>query len=222
MARILIINDNPDQVQLNRILLESANHEVVVAENGTEGLRCAREEKPDLILLDIHMPDINGFDVFHELQGPAETRFIPVIFQTATYDELHGKVKGLSMGATDYISMPAGKEIILLTISRALVHVKFQQEIFMKARSLEAAGDYVAAVRETEALLQAYPCENVFAQEGASFMMRCARTLVEQCLYDEARQILEILSKYPRFEESRTAADVLAGSGGGEIRFPTS
>jgi CheY-like chemotaxis protein len=221
MARILIINDNPDQVQLNRILLESAQHEVIVGENGTSGLNLARSEKPDLILLDIHMPDINGFDVFHELQGSPDTKFIPVIFQTATYDELDGKVKGLSMGATDYITMPAGKDLIILTISRALAHVAFQQDILSRARSFVGKGDLLHAAREAETILQAYPCENVFAQEGAAFILECARNLHGLDRDDEARTALQILTKYPRFEESRNAGAILRESGPGKLIFPT-
>lgn len=221
MARILIINDNPDQIQLNRVLLESAEHEVLVGNNGTEGLRLAGEEKPDLVLLDIHMPDINGFDVFAELQSSPETRFIPVIFQTATYDELNGKVKGLSMGATDYLTMPANKELILLTISRALAHVSFQKEILQKARGLLAQGELTQATREAETILQAYPSENVFAQEGASFVMNCAVALHEKGLVDEARSALMLLSKYPRFQEGQKARDILESETAGSLTFPT-
>jgi two-component system, cell cycle response regulator DivK len=82
-SRILVIEDNEDNLSLMRLLLERANYEVLSAANGFKGLEVARAEQPDLILLDLAMPEIDGWEVARELKSDIVTNNIPIIAVTA-------------------------------------------------------------------------------------------------------------------------------------------
>ena len=82
-SRILVIEDNEDNLSLIRLLLERANYEVVIASDGFTGLELARSEHPDLILLDLAMPEMDGWEVAHKLKSDMITQSIPVIAVTA-------------------------------------------------------------------------------------------------------------------------------------------
>jgi CheY-like chemotaxis protein len=83
LSRILVIEDNEDNLSLMRMLLERANYEVLAATNGCKGLELARAEQPELILLDLAMPEMDGWEVARELKGDIVTRNIPIIAVTA-------------------------------------------------------------------------------------------------------------------------------------------
>jgi two-component system cell cycle response regulator DivK len=82
-SRILVIEDNEDNLSLIRLLLERANYEVIPAGDGFTGLNLARSEHPDLILLDLAMPEMDGWEVAHKLKSDMITKSIPVIAVTA-------------------------------------------------------------------------------------------------------------------------------------------
>jgi CheY-like chemotaxis protein len=82
-SRILVIEDNEDNLSLMRLLLERANYEVLAATNGFSGLEAARAEQPNLILLDLAMPEMDGWEVARELKNDIVTRNIPIIAVTA-------------------------------------------------------------------------------------------------------------------------------------------
>ncbi len=103
--KVLIIDDDPASVALARQWLKKDGHGIVTAADGEEGLAMAVREEPDLILLDVHMPGMNGFQVCEKLKADSRTRHIPVIFLSAA-DETREKVKGLDLGAVDYVTKP--------------------------------------------------------------------------------------------------------------------
>jgi CheY-like chemotaxis protein len=82
-ARILLVDDQPDQVEMYHFALEQAGFVVDDAENGTMAIACAREERPDVIVLDIRLPDMSGWDVCNVLKRDPETAAIPIIILTA-------------------------------------------------------------------------------------------------------------------------------------------
>ena len=102
MKRILIVEDNADLAFGLRNSLEIASYEVIVANDGPSGLREARTVSPDLIILDVMLPDRSGFEVFEMLHRGGRT---PVIFLTARGDT-SDKLKGLRLGADDYVTKP--------------------------------------------------------------------------------------------------------------------
>jgi diguanylate cyclase (GGDEF)-like protein len=103
--KVLIIDDDPASVALARQWLKKDGHVIVTAADGEEGLSRAAGEEPDLILLDVHMPGMNGFQVCERLKADSRLRNIPVIFLSAA-DETREKVKGLDLGAVDYVTKP--------------------------------------------------------------------------------------------------------------------
>jgi len=93
---ILLVDDNAKNLQMLGTILEGT-YQTAIALNGAEAVRCVASSRPDLILLDILMPEMSGFEVFEQLQRAPDTRNIPIIFLTAR-DEPENVVKGLQMG----------------------------------------------------------------------------------------------------------------------------
>lgn len=103
--RILIIDDELNIVELLKYNLESNGYKVIYALSGREGLNLVREKKPDLVLLDIMLPEIDGFDICKDIKKNSETEAIPIIMLTAKSEEFD-KILGLELGADDYITKP--------------------------------------------------------------------------------------------------------------------
>jgi len=119
MKRILVIDDLPENVFLLRDRLEHEGYEVLTAYDGKSGIEKAITEIPDLILLDVMMPDINGFDVCKTLVNDSRTSAIPIILVTAKTDVEDTK-EGLDAGAYGYIKKPFNKVELLARVKSAL------------------------------------------------------------------------------------------------------
>jgi len=111
---ILVVDDETPNIALLWRLL-SADYTIYAAKDGQTAINMAKQHQPDLILLDIVLPDINGYDVFSQLKKFPETTFIPVIFITGLSDS-GDEEKGLDMGAADYISKPFSDTIVKLRV----------------------------------------------------------------------------------------------------------
>ena len=105
MARILIVEDEPSIVKLISFRLERLGHEIIWEDNGVQALETAHDQLPDLILLDVMIPALNGFQVLERLKQAPETQRIPVIMLTA-HGHGHDVAAGLGGGAEDYIVKP--------------------------------------------------------------------------------------------------------------------
>lgn len=103
--KILVIDDEPIICSLVADTLQTNGLEVICALDGIEGLQLARQERPDLIILDIMMPDVDGYEVCHQLRRSFLTSSIPIIMLTAL-DQMPDKIKGMNQGADDYITKP--------------------------------------------------------------------------------------------------------------------
>jgi DNA-binding response OmpR family regulator len=119
MKKILIIDDSPDSVFLLQDRLEREGFEITKAYNGEMGIQKAVGEKPDLILLDVMMPDISGYDVCKVLSSKEETKLIPIILLTAL-TEADNLQQGLLSGAFDYIKKPFNRTELIARINSAL------------------------------------------------------------------------------------------------------
>lgn len=117
---ILVVDDNPDQLRLMERLLSSSGFNVIAADSGYKGLDVMSEVKPDLILLDVMMPEMDGYEVCSRLQQNSETAYIPVIFITALGEE-QDKTRAFSLGAVDYLVKPVQKDTLL---EKAHTHLK--------------------------------------------------------------------------------------------------
>lgn len=116
---ILIVEDSPTQALRLRDLLEHERLCVIWARDGREGLLLAQEKRPDLIVLDIKLPEMDGFEVCRRLKSMAETADIPVIMLTR-YDDARSVLSGLETGAVDYIPKDAFSEAVLLETLRQM------------------------------------------------------------------------------------------------------
>ena len=119
MAQVLIVDDSPTEAHVLKGMLEKNGFEVETAENGTEGIERAKALKPDLILMDVVMPGLNGFQATRQLTKDPETSEIPVIIVT-TKDQETDRVWGLRQGAKDFLSKPISEKTLLEKISLAL------------------------------------------------------------------------------------------------------
>ena len=138
--RIFVVDDNPNNLGVVAEYLKSAGYRVSVAPNGSVALERAAGIKPAVILLDVKMPDINGFDVCRQLKKRTDTADIPVIFLTALDDPQH-ITQGFKAGGTDYLSKPVNKEELL---ARVKTHVEnylykkdLQQQVALRTAELE-------------------------------------------------------------------------------------
>lgn len=119
MARVLIVDDSPTEVYILKNMLEKSGFQTLTANSGEEGVKKAREEKPDLILMDVVMPGLNGFQATRQISRDPETSAIPIIIVT-TKDQETDKVWGLRQGAKDYITKPASERELIEKIKMAL------------------------------------------------------------------------------------------------------
>ncbi len=122
-ATILVVDDEPPIRRLLRTSLAAQDYEVVEAADGKEALAAAEREKPDLVILDLGLPDIGGIDVIRALRGRST---VPIIVLSVRDDE-RGKVEALDLGADDYVTKPFGTEELVARIRTALRH-RFQAQ----------------------------------------------------------------------------------------------
>lgn len=119
MARILVIDDSPTEVHVLTTMLEKNGFDVLAAASGEEGIELAASEHPDLVLMDVVMPGMNGFQATRKLTKNPETESIPVIIIT-TKDQETDRVWGMRQGARDYITKPAQEADLIAKINTAL------------------------------------------------------------------------------------------------------
>jgi two-component system phosphate regulon response regulator PhoB len=119
MARVLVVEDETDLQQVLEYNLKQAGHEVSIASRGSEAMRLVREHHPDLVLLDLMLPDMLGTDICRTLKSAPETRAIPVMMVTAKGEEID-RVVGFELGADDYVVKPFSVRELLLRVSAVL------------------------------------------------------------------------------------------------------
>lgn len=133
--KILVVDDQPINVQLLKRKLEREGMTVTAAYSGEEALSVISADKPDLILLDVMMPDMDGLEVCQRLQADTETKSIPIIFITARTSK-EGKIEGLGVGAVDYITKPIDLDETLARVQTQLRFVQINRELVDLQRRL--------------------------------------------------------------------------------------
>ena len=119
MARILIVDDSPSQLMGMKRIVEKLGHEAVTAEDGAAGVEAAKANMPDLILMDVVMPNLNGFQATRAISKEATTAQIPVVLVT-TKDQETDKVWGMRQGAKAYITKPFNESALIEVINGLL------------------------------------------------------------------------------------------------------
>lgn len=130
--KIAVIEDNKTNIKLIRYQLKAAGFDIKVEETGNAGLKMIKTLKPDMIILDIGLPDIDGFEVCKKLRNDVTTRDYPIIMLTARGGDCD-KIEGLSLGADDYITKPYNAEELILRINNLLTRsIKYKDNNGLK------------------------------------------------------------------------------------------
>ena len=119
MARILLVEDSPTQAFVTSRLLKKHSHQVILATTGNEGIQYANQHSPDLIIMDIVMPDANGFQATRTISKNSKTGHIPIIL-VSSKDQTADKVWGLRQGALSYLTKPINEAKLMETINHLL------------------------------------------------------------------------------------------------------
>lgn len=119
MARILIVDDSPTERKTMEDILKKEGHEIYKATNGDEGITLAQDKLPDLVLMDVVMPGINGFQATRQLTKDATTSHIPVIIVT-TKDQESDRLWGKRQGASHFVTKPIDKKFLLQAVDESL------------------------------------------------------------------------------------------------------
>jgi twitching motility two-component system response regulator PilH len=119
MARVLIVDDSPSQLMGMKRIIEKLGHEAITAEDGQQGVDVAKKELPDLILMDVVMPNLNGFQATRSIAKDASTSHIPVILVT-TKDQETDKVWGIRQGAKAYLTKPVNEAALIKLVKELL------------------------------------------------------------------------------------------------------
>lgn len=140
-ARILVVDDQEPNVRLLEAKLKAEYFEVVTATSGTQALESARKDQPDVILLDVMMPDMDGFEACRRLKADASTRHIPVVMVTAL-DQREDRVAGLECGADDFLTKPVD-DVTLFARVRSLLRLKVILDE-LREREVSAPSGFIA------------------------------------------------------------------------------
>ena len=117
--KILVIDDNPGSMRLTGYTLEKKGYQIITASDGLEGLRKAREEHPDLIILDVMLPGLDGYEVCHQLRQKPETATLPILMISAKAHQ-DDKDIALRVGADDYLTKPVEPSTIVARVESLL------------------------------------------------------------------------------------------------------
>ena len=113
--KILLVDDSPTAILWQRMILEEDKYDIIVATDGAEGIRVARAERPDLVLLDVMMPRMSGFEALRAMRADDELRDIPVLMVT-TRGEMPHVMEGYESGCNEYITKPVDRTELLMKV----------------------------------------------------------------------------------------------------------
>jgi class 3 adenylate cyclase len=152
-VNVLIVDDNPENIELVKDILDMAGYQSLTAEDGKTALDMVDMKHPDLILLDVNMPQLSGFDVCRRLKSQPETRNIPVIMLTAQAD-VDSRVKGLAAGADDYLTKPFSPRELMARVERSLRSKAASDELRVHQEQLRNTFERFVAAPVVEQLLE--------------------------------------------------------------------
>ena len=161
-SSILLVDDTPTNLEILVQVFDREGYEVFVATDGESALEQAPSTKPDLILLDVMMPGLDGFETCRRLKAHPDTADTPIIFMTAL-TETHDKVKGLQVGAVDYVTKPIQHEEV---VARVKTHLELQSlQRHLAQRVAERTAELQTALDKVEQLKAQLQAENTYLRE---------------------------------------------------------
>jgi DNA-binding response OmpR family regulator len=223
-AKILVVDDEEKNVKLMEAILLPRGYAIIKAYNGEEALQQVTEQAPDLILLDVMMPIMNGFDVCKKLKDDPDTRLIPVVIMTAL-GQVEDRVKGIEAGADDFLTKPVNRDELLARIQTSL---RLKEAVETKLDRLRGAQQYLArfvpqsVIRQLEEHPEAPGLEKTDQDVSAMFVDVSGYTRLSEDLHQTADFMVE--KYFSRYLDSIHAhgGDVTETSGDGMmIIFPS-
>jgi DNA-binding NarL/FixJ family response regulator len=182
-ARILIVDDEPLNVDYLEQELEGRGFETETATNGLEALQRVAASPPDLVLLDVMMPEMDGISVLRILKGDPETRLMPVVLLTAL-NAVEDRVRGIEAGADDFLSKPVDDRELLARVNTALAFKRAIDDTAHELRSASAHLErYGRRARDVAVLAVDWRLHDAsFPEEAVAFIVRRHRTAAEECI----------------------------------------
>jgi len=120
VAKILVVDDEPDIVRVVVKIMEARGHEVVTADDGPSAVEAASAELPDVVILDLNLPQMDGFEVCRKIKSGETTSHIPVVMMTAAYTTVEDAEKGTDLGADEYVVKPFLREVLIHNVERLI------------------------------------------------------------------------------------------------------
>lgn len=190
---ILLVDDNPTNLQLLFETLDGRGYKLLIAKDGNAALSIARKACPNLILLDIMMPEIDGYEVCRQLKADPATAEIPVIFLSALTDT-KDKVQGLDLGAVDYVTKPFQPDEVIARVNTHLTVYRLKKELDKKNKELQEVNELLEErVRKRTAQLQelntAY--QRFVPREFLSLLMK--ESILDVILGDQTAQQMTVM-----------------------------
>lgn len=145
-ARILVVDDTPNNVTLLEDMLTARGYEVATARDGVEALEKVASGAPDLVLLDIMMPRMNGYEVLEHLRADAKLRHVPVIMISAV-DEIESVIRCIGLGAEDYLSKPFNPTLLRARVGASLEKKRLRDEIVEHVERIERDLEFARAIQ---------------------------------------------------------------------------
>ncbi len=198
-AHILIVDDTPQNIQILGKTLREENYSIAIANSGMEALKVVGKFMPDLILLDIMMPEMDGFEVCKRLKKDSKTEHIPIIFLTALADS-GNVVKGFEFGAIDYITKPFNTQEVAARV-RTQLKLKFSEELLLQKNTEQKellhilCHDLANPIGVTKSYLS-------FAKDKPDILSAKGETMM--LALDNALEIIELVRKMRVLEEKKT------------------
>jgi DNA-binding response OmpR family regulator len=123
MAHILIVDDEPEIVKLVAKLMEARGHRVTTGRDGQEALDLVEKDRPDVLILDLNLPKVDGFEVCKRLKAADATRNLPIVMMTAAFPSVEDADRGMTLGADEYVVKPFLREVLVHNVERLLKNV---------------------------------------------------------------------------------------------------
>ena len=203
-AEILIVDDVPANLNVLRQSLEAKGYDIIIATNGQSALKIAARTQPSLILLDIMMPGMDGFETCRRLKSDKRLLDIPVIFITAR-DETESLIEGFRVGGVDYITKPFEEEEVLIRVQTHLKNHRLTQELIQKNRELE---------QEIAMRVQAEDARKTADEKLSLISQREAERWGIEGFVGQSQTIAKILEDIRRLQATGTTSVLITGESG--------
>lgn len=190
-VNILVVDDKPDNLRLLSALLSQLGYEVRKVINGQTALKTIQAAPPDLILLDVMMPDMNGYEVCQHLKASPLTSDIPVIFISAL-DEVLDKVKAFAVGGVDYITKPFSEEEVFARVENNLTIRRLQKQLSLRNAQLQQEiSDRLIAEAKLRNLFENAPVGIFSAQLTDGLIIEANQHFVNMLGYSHPKEVIE-------------------------------